>query len=114
MKNIQTIIKKWQDKLGLRKWKIDFKLVNEFKRKDSYPQSGDIRVDLRKRQVTILIIKTATRTEEIIVHELVHLLLWEWDHQLEKLCKNKQELEKHLSILENTTWKLTKILLKNK
>lgn len=87
-------------------------MVDKFARQDNYPQTGDIKVNLQKKQATILILKTTTKTEEVIVHELVHLLLWEWDHQLERSCKNKQEREKHMEILENTVWKLTKILLK--
>lgn len=113
MKSIQSTIKNWQDKLGLQEWKIDFELVDKFARKDNYPQTGDIKVNLQKKQATILILKTAPKTEEIVAHELVHLLLWEWDHSIEKLARNKQAQEKHMEFLENTTWKLTRILLNN-
>lgn len=111
MKNIALSIKKWQRKLGLSNWKIGFELVDQFKRKDNYPQTGDIKVDGKNKSATILILHMAKNQEEIIIHELVHLLLWDWDHQVEKLCKDHQECDKHLEILETTVAKLTNILL---
>ncbi len=112
MKNIQELIKKWQDKLELQNWKIGFEIVDEFKRADDYPQTGDIKFDIKNKTTTILILKGAKKIEEIVVHELAHLVLLSWDLSIDQSAKTKKAREKHLGILENTAWILTKILLK--
>ena len=101
----------WQAILNLNDWCIDVKFVN-FKRKD-YQQSGDIEVDLKNKKATILISNNPKYDDEqIIVHELVHLLLWKHDHFCENLIpKNKKD--RYFDLLEETAAKLTKILLQN-
>lgn len=114
MNDINTFVKKWQRKLGLLNWKIGFELVNRFKRTDNYPQTGDIKVNTKNKSAMILILKTTKNQEKIVVHELMHLLLWDWDHKIEKLCKNRKEIDKHLENLEMIVEKFTNILTKEK
>lgn len=84
----------------------------DFNRKD-YQQSGDIEVNLKHKKATILFSNNPQKGDEyIVVHELVHLLLWEYDHFCENLIpKNKKD--QYFDLLEETATKITKILLKN-
>jgi len=110
-KEMQKLIKKWQLMLGLEDWILNVKFV-DFNRKD-YEQSGDIKVDQKNKKATILISNNPKYSDEqIIVHELVHLLLWEYDHHRENLIpKNKKG--RYFNLLEKTAAKFTKILLQN-
>lgn len=103
-------MKKWQTKLDLNDWQIGIEFV-DFERKD-YKQSGDIKVDLKNKKTTILISNNPRKDiEHIIVHELVHLLLWKYDHFCEKsIPKNKKD--QYFGLLEEVATKITYILLK--
>lgn len=96
--------------LNLKGWIIGFRFV-DFKRTD-YQQSGDIEVDLKNKKTTILISNNPTKDiEHIIVHELVHLLLWEYDHFCEEaVAKNKKD--QYFDLLEEVVAKFTDILIK--
>ncbi len=106
---IQSLIKKWQPKLGLNDWMLNVRFV-DFKRTD-YLQSGDIEVDLKNKKATMLFSNNPQKDDEyIVVHELVHLLLWEYDHFCENLIpENKKEY--YFDLLEKTAVKFTNILL---
>jgi len=105
---IDKLIMKWQNKLHLSDWKIYYKFVN-FKRADNYPQKGDIEVKAQAKTVTILLKKDQPDIENTIVHELVHLILWDLDHYAEKqLSKNQKD--KYFELLESTVANLTKAL----
>lgn len=114
LSELKKILKKWRKKLLLNDWKLSIKIV-DFKRKD-FRQSGDIKVDIKNKKATILLTCQPFRDEETtIVHELVHLLLWDFDHYCEKLAlKNSKpftgEHDKYLGRLEKTVAKITKIL----
>jgi len=103
-------IKKWQIKLDLEDWVLGVRFV-DFKRKD-YQQSGDIEVDSKNKKATILISNNPKYGDErIVVHELAHLLLWEYDHFCEnQIPKNKKG--QYFDLLEEAAAKLTKILLR--
>lgn len=109
--SIKKLIKKWQAILNLNDWILNAKLV-DFKRPD-YPQSGDIKVDLKNKKAIILLSNNPRLSDEkIVVHELVHLLLWEYDH----FCENSipaGKKDKYFDLLEKTAAKLTRILLQN-
>lgn len=108
---IQNLLKKWQAAFNLQSWMLDVKFV-DFKRTD-YQQSGDIKVDLKKKKATILISNNPKYGyEQIIVHELVHLSLWEYDHFCENIVpKNKKD--RYFDLLEAASAKFTKILLQS-
>ena len=107
-------MKKWQSKLLLDKWDLSLKIV-EFRRKDGFKQSGDIKVDLKNKKAVLLLTGEPFRDEqEVIVHELVHLLLWNYDTFSERvILKNCQEFkgdhEKYMDKLEATVKNITDI-----
>lgn len=108
---IQSLLKKWQTILGLEGWVLNVRFV-DFKRKD-YQQSGDIEVDLKNRKATILFSNNPIKDDEyIIVHELVHLLLWEYDHFCENIVPENKK-DQYFGLLEEVAAKFTKILLGN-
>lgn len=106
---MQRLIKKWQQVLSLEDWTLNIRLV-DFNRKD-YQQSGDIEVDRKHKKATILFSNNPQKEDEyIVVHELIHLLLWEYDHFCENLVpKNKKD--RYFDLLEETTVNFTNILL---
>lgn len=98
----------WQRFLNLQSWDLSIKLV-DFKRKD-YPQSGDIEVDLKNKSAVVLISKKETGKDgTIILHELIHLILWELDHYAEKHIEDSHK-DKYFDLLEKTVADLTRIL----
>lgn len=108
---IRNLIKKWQPILNLGDWVLNIRFVN-FNRKD-YQQSGDIEVDPKNKKATILFSNNPQKNDEyIIVHELIHLLFWEYDHLYENLIP-KNEKGHYFDLLEETVVKFTKVLLQN-
>lgn len=84
VKKLKSLLKLWQKRLLLNDWNLSIKVV-EFKRKD-YRQSGDIKVFPRKMKAVVLLTNNPFRDEEsVLVHELVHLVLWDYDIFCEKL-----------------------------
>lgn len=62
----------------LNEWDLSLDIV-EFTRKD-YRQSGDIKVFPNEMKATILLTNKHFKDEEyVLVHELVHLILWDYD-----------------------------------
>jgi len=115
LSELNKILKKWQVDLLLKDWNLMIKIV-EFKRKD-FKQSGDIKVNSKdKKAVVLLTNKPFKGEEEVIIYELVHLLLWDFDHLCEKLAlKNSKPFEgdhdRYMGKLEETVDKITKILI---
>lgn len=114
MSELKKILKNWQRILLLENWFLSIKIV-DFKRKD-YRQSGDIKVDSKNKKATILLTYQPFHDEETtIVHELVHLLLWDFDCYCEKLTLKSSkpftgDHDKYLGQLEKIVAKITKIL----
>ena len=112
---LKKILKKWQINLSLKDWILSIKIV-EFRRKD-FRQSGDIKVNLKNKKATVLLTNKPFRDEEkVIVHELIHLLLWKFDHTCEKMIlKNNKPFEgdhdKYMDELEEIVSDLTKIFI---
>jgi len=106
---LNEYLKYWQRILNLQKWDLKIK-ITAFKRTD-YNQSGDIEVDLKNKKATILITKEDTgKDSAVILHELIHLLLWEFDQFCEKaIPKNKKD--QYFDLLEKTAADLTNIFL---
>lgn len=95
LKTARQNISKWKELLGFSGWKI-FPEIAIFKRSDGYPQQGDFRLDYARKKITILIGEELTLSvEEIIVHELVHIMLWPLDQKcvstIHKLPRAKQK-----------------------
>lgn len=106
---LKKYLKYWQILLNLQQWDLSIEEF-EFKRKD-YPQSGDIKVDFKNKSAKILISKEETgKDKTIILHELIHLILWDLDSYAEKRIKNKDEKNTYFDKLESTVSTLTKII----
>jgi len=114
---LQKIMKQWQSKLLLDKWNLSLKIV-EFRRKDGFKQSGDIKIDLKNKKAILLLTGEPFKDEEdVIVHELVHLLLWDYDTFAERvILKNCKKFAgdhgRYMDKLEATVKNITDILIK--
>lgn len=104
----EKFLKFYQKKLNLTDWKLFVKLT-VFNRTD-YEQTGDIEVDLNNKSAVLLISEkdTGKNLNETVLHELVHLLLWELDQFAEE---NVQDKKQYLSLLEKTVDQITKSIL---
>ncbi len=115
LRELNGLLKKWQKNLLLNKWKLSLEIV-DFKRED-YKQSGDIKVNLKKKSAIILLTENPfLNEEEVLVHELMHLILWDFDIFCEKIVleKNKPLKSRHgkyMDKLEKTVEHLTKIAI---
>ncbi|MDP3014431.1 MAG: hypothetical protein Q8M92_09330 [Candidatus Subteraquimicrobiales bacterium] len=115
LKKLNSLLKKWQKKLLLDGWKLSLEIV-DFKRKD-YRQSGDIKVNIKKKTAVILLTKNPFRDEEeVLVHELMHLTCWDLDIFCEKIIlKTNKPLhgqhDKYMDKLEKIIEQLTQIVI---
>ena len=115
LKELNNLLKKWQKNLLLNKWKLSLEIV-DFKRED-YRQSGDIKIDLKKKSAIILLTENPfLNEEEVLVHELMHLILWDFDIFCEKIVlKKNKPLKglhgKYMDKLEKTIEHLTQIAI---
>ena len=118
LKELNGLLKKWQKNLLLDKWRLSLEIV-DFRRKD-YKQRGDIKVDLKNKSAIVLLTKNPfLNEEEVLVHELMHLVLWDFDIFCEKIIleKNKPlkgQHGKYMDKLEKTVEHLTQIVIINK
>lgn len=118
LQELNAILNKWQKDLLLDDWKLSLKIV-DFKRKD-FRQSGDIKVYPRKKSAVILLTDNPyLDEEETIIHELMHLILWNFDIFCEKIVlENSERLKgkhgKYMGKLEDTVEKLTQIAVNRK
>lgn len=115
--DLENILRQWQKKLGMDDWKLDLKIV-DFKRKNGYRQSGDFIADPKNKVASILMTWDPWRGDEeyTLVHELLHILIYEYDKYSEDLIiKNHEKFgEEHsqsLDKLENFVHHLTRIFL---
>lgn len=112
---LEKLLKKWQKKLLMTDWNLSLKIV-DFKRKD-FRQSGDFIVNRKKKQAVVLLAWNPWRDEEYtLLHELIHLLVYDFDFYSEKvlLKDNLQQGKLHnlyLDKLEKTIHHLTKVIL---
>ena len=107
---IRKYISYWQAFLNLTNWEIDCRLV-DFKRKDKYNQSGDIQVDIKKKKATVLLKKEETgKDSSIILHELIHLVLWDMDAFVDKSLPPRKK-DEYLGHLEDAVSRIEKIML---
>ena len=112
-------VKKWKSHLGFSGWEIDAK-ITVFNRADGFPQQGDFRVDYSKKKATILIgASLKLSVEKIIVHELVHLMLWPLDQKIMSTIKRLPKTEQKrieddfLGKLEKVVNRITKSFLRD-
>lgn len=114
---LDILLKKWQEKLEMKDWSLDLKIV-EFRRKNGYKQSGDFIADPAQKTATILMTCDPWRGDEeyILVHELLHVLVYDYDEYSENLIlktctEESSEYEEYMNKLENLTHQLTRVIL---
>jgi len=83
IREIQRFLEKWQKILRLQDWDINIQVVEQEWRK-----TGDIKID-RDDRTAILMVNIfnpkQTNLEELVIHELLHLKLWDMDQMIESL-----------------------------
>jgi hypothetical protein len=113
---IKSRLDKWQDILRLRDWDITVNIVQTKWRK-----SGDIKIDLSDRKAVLLVNEKGiyTNLDELVVHELLHLKLYELDQLVEEQLeiifgtddtdpKRQFAYNQFMKVLESTVEDLTK------
>lgn len=114
---LEELLKKWQEKLEMKDWSLEVKIV-EFRRKNGYRQSGDFIADLEKKTAQILMTNDPWRGDEeyTLVHEMLHVLFYNYDKYSEDLILSKfekfgDEHDGYMDKLEETVHHMTKIIL---
>jgi len=115
-KEIEVLLKKWQKRLGMEAWSLSFSVV-DFNRPD-FRQSGDFEADVNNKKAKILLTADPFRGDEeyTLVHELIHVLLFDLDEYSEKIVlksygKDSKEHDRYMEKLESTAHKLTEAFL---
>ena len=84
VKKLTSLMKKWQARLLMKDWKFDLKIV-DFQKDNGYRQSGHFIADPKKKTATILLTWNPWRDEEkVLFHEMIHVMLWDFDKFNEK------------------------------
>lgn len=116
-KDLLSYLEKWQEILRLQDWDIRLEVVNQKWRK-----TGDVKVDRDDKKAILLVNvfnPTSENTEETIIHELLHIKLWDMDQMLEGFLhslfgKDPEDprynfaLQQFMILLESTVEDLTK------
>lgn len=115
----RAILARWQPILRLADWDIELRVVS-----GPWRKSGDVKVDLENRKAVLLLNAEplSENLEETIVHELVHLRLYEMDQMLVQLLdavfgtaadepRRAFAEARFMTLLESTTEDLAKALL---
>lgn len=113
---IEGHLDKWQDILRLRDWDIVIKIVETKWRK-----SGDMKIDLEDKKAVLLVNHTpkCENLEELVIHELLHVKLYEMGQMIEDLLspvfgneekdpKREFAYTQFMVLLESTVEDLTK------
>lgn len=115
--NLNKRLKLWEKKLDMKDWKFDLKIV-DFQKDNGYRQSGHFIADLKKKTATILMTWDPWRGDEeyTLVHEMIHVLLYDFDKFSEKKIRslsndNKKIIDKYFEKLEQTAHQLTRSFL---
>ncbi len=117
--DVLQFIEKWQKLLRLQDWDIKYLSITKEWRK-----TGDIKVDVDDRTAILLLNicnPKQTNLEQVIIHELLHLKLWEMDQITEKLINTafdgsmepcrKIVFSQYMGVLEYTVNDLSKAFL---
>ncbi len=114
---LEELLHQWQEKFGMEDWGLELKIV-DFKRKNNYRQSGDFIANPEKKTASILMTWDPWRGDEeyTLVHEMLHVLVYDYDKYSEGLIlKNhkqfKDEHNLYMDKLENFVHHLTRLFL---
>ena len=80
---IEKYLRKWQERLRLKDWDIKLQLINQ-----EWNKTGDIKIDMTDKKAIVMINNynpKENNLEPVIIHELLHLKLWEMDQMIEQL-----------------------------
>lgn len=113
---IKNKLDEWQDILRLRDWDISIKIVQTKWRK-----SGDIKIDLDCKKAVLMVNEQGVcdNLDELVIHELLHLKLYELDQMVEEQLgiifgtdendpKRQFAYNQFMKVLETTVEDLTK------
>ncbi len=101
---LEKLLRKWQEKMGMADWKLDLKIV-DFWRENGWRQSGGFEANSQKKIATIQLTWNPWCDEEhTLVHELVHVLINDYDKFSEDLI-----LENHKKFGQNHELYLNKL-----
>lgn len=116
---VKPILEKWQGILRLKDWDINIEIV-----KQPWRKSGDIKIHTDTKMAVLMINEKPTcyNIEEVVVHELLHLKLYDLDQLTEELIiklfgddPNDPKVDfaytRFFGILEPTVQDLTKAFL---
>ncbi|QOR35535.1 hypothetical protein IMX26_01440 [Clostridium sp. 'deep sea'] len=113
----EKTFRKWQSVLRLQDWDMELYFVEKEWRK-----TGDIKID-EDNKCAILMLNDfnpkSLNFEEVIIHELIHVKLWDMDQMLERMIikvfgnddddpKYQFAMEEFFRVLEKTTEDLAK------
>lgn len=100
LRESQEALQYWKEKLNLIDWDLSIELI-DFNRSD-YIQTGDFKMKSSKKAV-VLISRTPTEKDihKVVLHEIVHILLWKFDSYCEKKISPENRKE-YLNLLEET------------
>ena len=102
-------LRHWQRVLGLQAWEIGL-AYKKFERTD-FVQSGDFEANSDAKKATIILADEQTgRDSSVILHELIHVLLWKHDSFSESKI-GAESRDEYLELLENVVDQLTKTIL---
>lgn len=106
---LEKYLRYWQNYLLLPEWKITIE-EKEFNRED-YHQTGDVEVDIKNKRGVVYITPEETGHDaRIILHELLHLIMWDYDTFAEKNLKEEAN-DEYFRKLEDYVHKMTRIIL---
>lgn len=120
LKECERFLERWKDILRLRDWDITIHLVEQEWRK-----TGDIKIDSDDKKAILMLNNFNPKQdnlEALIIHELLHLKLWDMDQMIEELVyatfgqdendpKFQFAYNKFMHVLEPTTEDLAKAFL---
>ena len=117
VEDLRSLMDKWQKNLEMKDWKFDLKIA-DFKTKNNYRKSGDFIADPEKKEATILMTWDPWRGDEeyTLVHEMLHILIYNYDQYSEKFVLKSSEKNSalhgiYMDKLETTVHHLTRIIL---
>lgn len=82
----EEILRSWQKLLRLENYDIRLEFVEK-----SWKKSGDIKIDDCNMQAVVMLNNfnpSVKNLEEVMIHELLHLRLWDMDQLIESLINN--------------------------
>jgi hypothetical protein len=106
LQQAQKSLEFWQEKLKMTDWDLRADLT-DFERTD-YIQTGDFKIE-GERKAIILISKTPTdkNIHDVVLHEFIHVLLWDFDNFCEQNISPDKK-DHYLELLEKTVEIITK------